>query len=111
MKIYIYLNQYLLFNQICLHLNNMWVAILLFLAATLLTLAYLYGLFKPITTYKDKLISPHLIYYSFTGKSDQLSAQFDKIQKDASHFKLPPTLFRVYYTDPLEAVWECILGF
>lgn len=52
----------------------MWVYIIAIVLV--LVLAYLYGVLTPITTYRDKLLSPHLIYYSFTGKSDQLSAQF-----------------------------------
>jgi hypothetical protein len=47
----------------------MWFYLLL-IAAALAVLAYLYGVFTPVTTYKDKWLAPHLIYFSFTGKPE-----------------------------------------
>lgn len=73
---------------------------LILIAALLAFLAYLYGVFTPVTLYKDKLIAPHLFYFTFKGERSLISKQFDKIKKDTSeHFSLA-TCFGIYYTKP-----------
>ena len=46
----------------------MWITLLV-IAALVLGLLYLYGVLTPVTTYADKWLAPHLIYYAWRGKS------------------------------------------
>lgn len=45
----------------------MWLWLLTILLAGL-ALAYLYGVFTPVTIYRDKWMAPHLLHYTFRGK-------------------------------------------
>jgi hypothetical protein len=51
----------------------MWLTIVLILAVALALLGYLYGVFSTVSTYKDRLLSPHLIHFTFRGHKNQLS--------------------------------------
>lgn len=82
----------------------MWLWLILTVAA-LAALIYLYGIFSPVTIYRDKWLSPHLLHFSFRGKREQIGEQFDKIRSDMeNHFKLAIG-FGIYYTMPNEPVW------
>jgi hypothetical protein len=88
----------------------MWFWLLLVLAA-LLALAYLYGLFSPVTTYRDKWLAPHLLHFTFRGRRELIGDQFDQIKRDIDgHFSLA-TCFGIYFSLPEQPVWECVLGF
>lgn len=89
----------------------MWITLFIIVAAVL-GLLYLYGVFRPVTTYADKWLAPHLIYYTWRGKSHEISGEFGQIAKDLQEgkFKLA-TCFGIYYTEPREEVWDCVLGF
>lgn len=43
----------------------MWLAVLVSILLALLVVAYIYGLLSPIALYRDKLLSPHLLYFSY----------------------------------------------
>jgi hypothetical protein len=84
---------------------------LLLIAAALAVIVYIYGVFSPVTIYRDKLANPHLLHFTFKGNKEAIGEQFEQIKKDiGDHFKLA-TCFGVYYTLPSEPVWECVLGF
>lgn len=44
----------------------MWIALLI-IAAVIVALLYLFGVLTPVTTYNDKWLAPHLIYYAWRG--------------------------------------------
>ena len=86
-------------------------AYLLLLALLVALAAYLYGVFTPVTTFRDKLLTPVLVYAPFRGSPKELSAQFGKISTDAAEVFKFATCFGVYYSKPEDAIWDCSLGF
>ena len=82
----------------------MWFWLILTLAA-LAVLVYLYGIFTPVTIYRDKWLSPHLLHFTFRGRREIFGEQFDQIKKDTeNHFRLG-SCFGIYYTKPDEPIW------
>ena len=73
--------------------------------------AYLYGVFTPVATFNDVLVSPVLLYSPFRGSPKELSAQFGKIATHAAEVFKFATCFGVYYSKPEDAIWDCSLGF
>jgi hypothetical protein len=87
----------------------MWIWLLILLAAV--ALAYLYGIFTPVTIYRDKWTAPHLLHFTFRGKRELIGDQFDQIRTDLTDYFQLPICFGVYYSMPNQPVWECELGF
>jgi hypothetical protein len=81
------------------------VEIIVFLALFGMLAAYLYGVFTPVTVFKDKLLTPVVFYTPFRGTAKQLSSQFDKIASDASQVFKFSTCLGIYYSKPEEAIW------
>lgn len=46
--------------------------------------AYIYGVFTPVATFRDKLLNPVLFYTPFRGTPKELSVQFEKIASNAA---------------------------
>lgn len=83
----------------------MWIYILVIFILLLAIAGYIYGAFSPVQIYKDKLIAPHLIYYSWKGKMNDISGEFERLKKDCeSYFKLS-SFFGIYYSQPTEELW------
>jgi hypothetical protein len=87
----------------------MWIFIIAFVGL-IGWLLYKYGVFNATEIYEDKLFHPHLLYYSYRGKSQDVGKEFDTITsyyKD--HFKIS-SFFGIYYTCPSDDECKAVLG-